>query len=99
MAGDVEVNGTKISWAQVVAALMFTFWLGGLSIIVSSNADEIKTHEGKPTHEAAALATNTVQAAVKHNKETIEKVEKKLDELDKKIDENQKELLEAVRNQ
>ena len=78
---------------------MFTFWLGTLSIMVTSNAQDQKDHAGKPAHEAAALATNTLQADVKYNTAEIEKLNKKLDSIDKKIDENQKEVLEAIREE
>ena len=106
MGDDVTINGTKLPWAAVVSVLIFTFWLGGLSLTVVSNADDQKEHQALAAHAEAALATNTVQADVKHNKEEIQEIKeevaaanKKLDEVVTQMAEDKAEILDAIREQ
>jgi len=96
---EVNINGTKLPWSAVVSLLIFTFWLGGLSLTVVSNAEDQKTHEKAPAHVEAALATNTVQADVKHNKEEIGEIKKKLDHIEEQMAEDKDEILKAIREQ
>ena len=97
MGDDVTVSGIKLPIAALLGILTFTFWLGGLSLAVTSMADEQKKHEAEPAHVEAGIATAKIQENVEHNTKEIEKTNKKLDDLDKKIDDNQKELLKALR--
>jgi hypothetical protein len=90
-------NGYKIPWALILAVLTFTFWLGGLSLSVNSMAQDQKEHENLAAHAEAALATNTVQADVRHNKEEIAEIKQKLTDIQKKMEEDKDEILEAIR--
>ena len=101
---EVQVNGSKFAWSQVIPVLMFTFWLGGLSLTVAVNADDQKEHSSLPAHGAAALATNTIESNVEHNKEELEevkvevaKVNEKLDELEKQMATDKDEIIRAIR--
>ena len=93
----MTVNGTKLPIAILVPVLIFTFWLGGLSLTVASSADELKNHADKPAHEEAALATNTVQADVRHNKEEIAEIKETLKHIEAQMTEDKDEILEAIR--
>ena len=97
MGEDVKINGMKLTWPLLIAALTFTFWLGGLSITVYGQGDDIKDHSAIPAHAAAALATNTVQADVKHNTKEIDKINKKLDDIEVQMEEDKDEILDAIR--
>ena len=99
MGDAVNINGTKLPWSAVVSVLVFTFWLGGLSLTVVSNAEDQKIHEKAPAHAEAALATNTVQADVRHNKEEIGEIKKKLDEIEEQMEEDKDEILKAIREE
>jgi cell division protein FtsB len=90
-------NGYKIPWALILAVLTFTFWLGGLSLSVNSMAQDQKEHEAEPAHVEAALATNTVQADVRHNREEIAEIKEKLNEIEQNMEEDKDEILEAIR--
>lgn len=91
------VNGTKLPVALFIPILIFTFWLGGLSWTVVSNAENLKEHAAKPAHEEAALMTNTVQADVRHNKEEIQEVKEALKEMKRQMSKDKEEILNAIR--
>ena len=95
----MTVSGTKVPITVLIGILTFTFWLGGLSMIVKAQEDNQKAHEAEPAHAEAALATNTVQADVKHNKEEIGEIKKKLDEIEEQMTKDKDEILDAIRNQ
>ena len=95
----MQVNGLKLPWPILVGVLTFTFWLGGLSITVIALGDDQTKHEAIPAHAEAALATNTVQADVKHNTKEIDKINKKLDAIEEQMAEDKDEILEAIRGQ
>lgn len=105
MGEDVNIDGMKLPWGVMLAVLTFTFWLGGLSIAFNAMADDQKAHEAEPAHAEAALATNTIQADVKHNveeiaevKEEVIKVNNKLDKLEEQMAEDKNEILDAIRS-
>jgi hypothetical protein len=93
----MTVNGYKISWSMVVSALIFTFWLGGLSLSVQSLAQNQDKHEAEPAHAEAALATNTVQADVRHNKQEIADIKRQLEKMEGKMERDKDEILDAIR--
>lgn len=95
---DVNINGTKLPWSAVISVLIFTFWLGGLSLTVVSNAEDQKDHAEAPAHAEAALATNTIQADVRHNVEEIGEIKKKLDDIEKQMAKDKGEILDAIRD-
>jgi len=95
----VTINGTKLPWAVLLGILTFTFWLGGLSISVIAQGQDQAAHEAEPAHAEAALATNTVQADVKHNTQEIEKINKKLDKIEEQMAEDKEDILDAIRSQ
>lgn len=92
----IQMNGFKFPTFLIIPALVFTFWLGGLSLQVAAQDEAQDAHEKKPSHDATVADVATIKADVKHNKEAVEKVEKKLDDIERKIDDNQKELLNAL---
>jgi cell division protein FtsB len=94
---DVTINGTKLPLPVLLGILTFTFWLGGLSINVVAQNEDIKEHIKTPAHAEAALATNTVQADVKHNKEEIAEIKQKLDDIEEQMAEDKDEILDAIR--
>ena len=93
----MTVNGYKVSWSMLSSVLLVTFWLGGLSLTVKSMADDQEKHEAEPAHAEAALATNTVQADVRHNKQEIAEIKEQLNEIEKNMEEDKDEILEAIR--
>jgi len=93
----MTLNGIKISWSVMVSALMFTFWLGGLSLAVNSMAQDQEKHEAEPAHAEAALATNTVQADVRHNKQEIAEIKQQLNEIEENMEKDKDEILDAIR--
>ena len=95
----MTINGTKLPWPAIVSVLVFTFWLGGLSLTVASNGEDQDEHEKLSAHAEAALATNTVQADVRHNKEEIGEIKKQLDKMEEQMIEDKDEILEAIRDQ
>jgi len=95
----VNINGTKLPWSAVISVLVFTFWLGGLSLTVVSNAQDQEAHEKAPAHTEAALATNTIQADVRHNVEEIGEIKKKLDDIEEQMAKDKDEILDAIRNE
>ena len=97
MGEKVTLNGYKLPWPVLLGVLTFTFWLGGLSITVYGQGDNLKEHEAIPAHVEAALATNTVQADVKHNTKEIDKINKKLDDIEVQMEEDKDEILDAIR--
>ena len=99
MGEDVNIDGMKLPWGVMLAVLTFTFWLGGLSIAFNAMADDQKAHEAEPAHAEAALATNTVQADVKHNREEIAEIKKQLNEIEEQMSEDKDEILDAIRSQ
>jgi septal ring factor EnvC (AmiA/AmiB activator) len=106
MGDDVTINGSKLPWSAAISVLVFTFWLGGLSLSVVSNAESQKEHEQLAAHAEAALATNTVQADVKHNKEEIEEIKKqvvkandKLDAVERQMAKDKADILKAIRDE
>lgn len=38
----LRINGHQLPWSIVTSAIVFTFWLGGLSFAVKANTDEIE---------------------------------------------------------
>jgi len=101
----VTINGTKLPLPVLLGILTFTFWLGGLSITVVAQGDGLKAHASTPAHAEAALATNTIQSDVRHNKEEIAEVKKdvadantKLDDLKEQVAQDKAEILEAIRD-
>ena len=98
MGDNVTINETKIPIAVMIGILTFTFWLGGLSMIVKAQEENQKAHEAEPAHAEAALATNTVQVDVKHNVEEIGKINKKLDKIEEQMSEDKDEILKAIRD-
>ena len=97
MGEDVTVSGIKLPIAALLGILTFTFWLGGLSLAVTGMAEDQKAHEEEPAHAEAALATNTVQADVRHNKEEIAEIKEKLDDIEEQMAEDKDEILKAIR--
>ena len=97
MGEDVRINGTKLPWPAIIAVLTFTFWLGGLSIVVAQSSDDITKHEAEPAHAAAALATNTLQADVKHNTEELKEIKSDVKDIKIQMAEDKEEILEAIR--
>jgi len=95
----MQINGTTIPTYLVIPILIFTFWLGGLSMSHQSLADDQKEHQEKRAHDDAVEDITSMKSDLKHNKEAIDKLDKKLGELEEKIDNNQKELLEALREE
>ena len=105
MGEDVTINETKVPIAVLIGILTFTFWLGGLSFKVYAQETTQKAHAAEPAHAEAALATNTIQADVKHNveeiaevKEEVIKVNNKLDKLEEQMAEDKNEILDAIRS-
>ena len=98
MGESVTINGTKLPWPVILGVLTFTFWLGGLSITVLAQGDTQSQHEAQPAHAEAALATNTVQADVKHNKQEIAAIKRQLEKIETNMEEDKDEILEAIRN-
>lgn len=88
----MKVNGLTIPLAFVIPALLFTFWLGGLSITVFANDEEQEKHEEQPGH----TQTLTDMATVKAN---VEAVQKSIDRLELQRKEDKDEILEAIRSQ
>jgi len=96
---DVTINGTKLPWAVVIAMLAVVISVAGSLVRGEVTAEALAKHEKTPAHAEAALATNTVQADVKHNKEEIEKINKKLDKIEEQMAEDKDEILDAIREE
>ena len=96
----IKLNGATAPWlAAILAVLTFTFWLGGLSIKVLAQGDDIREHEDIPAHAEAALATNTLQRDVSHIKEEVAENKKKLEDIEEQMEEDKNEILQAIRTQ
>jgi hypothetical protein len=78
---------------------MFTFWLGTLSLMVSSNAEDQKEHESLAAHTEAGIATAKIQSDVEHNKEAIEEVKEDLKDIKEQMSKDKDEILKAIREE
>ena len=95
----MTVNGTKLPWAVVLAMFAVVISVAGSLVRGEVTAEALTKHEATPAHSEAALATNTVQAVVKHNKEEIGEIKKKLDEIEEQMQEDKDEIIDAIRSQ
>ena len=86
----MKINGSTISPALLVPAIVFVFWLGGLSITVANDTADQNAIEKKV--EQTALDVAAIKQDIEHNKET-------LDRLEKSIEKNQDAILKAIRDE
>lgn len=93
----MQVNGTTVPNFIIVPLVGFIFWLGSLSVIVDSLAEDVSEHTEKPMHEKAISDVATIKNDVKHNKEAIDKIEKKLEEAERQRAKDKDEILKAIR--
>ena len=95
----MTVNGTKLPWAVILAVFAVVISVAGSLVRGEVTAEALEKHAATPAHTEAALATNTVQADVKHNKEEIGEIKKKLDEIEDQMKEDKDEIIDAIRSQ
>ena len=69
----MKINGTTIPTAFIIPAIMFVFWLGGLSFTVYANAESQKESEQKV--DAATIKVATIQTDVENIKDTLVRLE------------------------
>lgn len=48
----LQFNGHAISWPVISSIIIAIFWVGGLTVTVKSNADDVKEHVSAPAHSA-----------------------------------------------
>ena len=95
----MNINGWTVSWQQVTSALAVTFWLGTLSVVATSTAEELKDHKSKPSHDTVAVNVATIKQKLENNTKTIEEIKAELKEQSARMQENQREILQAIREQ
>lgn len=86
----MKINGTTIPTVFIIPAIMFVFWLGGLSYTVSGLADEQSEQENKV--EIATINVATIKTDMSNIKDTLVRLEKQQRE-------DKKEILDAIREQ
>ena len=86
----MHINGMKAPIAFATSILLGGIWLGVLSNTVSSNEDDQEKTEAKV--EQAVLDVAVMKEDIKHTKEAV-------DRLEKKIDKNQDAILKAIRDE
>lgn len=96
---DVTVNGTKLPWAVVIAVFAIVISVAGSLVRGEVTAEALEKHASTPAHSEAALATNTVQADVRHNREEISEIKDKLDKIEEQMAEDKDEILDAIREE
>ena len=65
----MKINGTHIPTVFIIPAIMFVFWLGGLSFTVYANDEAQKLSEQKV--EQATLNVATMQRDIENIKATL----------------------------
>jgi len=82
----VKINGTTIPSFAIIPAIIFTFWLGGLSFQVNANDTEIKNQAMTPVRlaliEKTLVDLKDAQEELKEEAEAVAKEQSdKLDDI------------------